>query len=347
MAPGRGPRPAGGGRAPQPQAALSHSLELSRLSRCALIYPRATAGAARLQSLTVNILDLRLSRSNCFFLRGRASVHGRICAPVVYRTIRTPPQPLSVPRNASVDAPTSFNATRMARSPAPDLPPPACAQCGRNSHLHELLALPSWPFIRSARARGGVRGQGGPEGTIGATLRPRCAVRNTAHTMAGARRGPNSSFAMTSSFLRNQSSSRYMQRVPLDLSTTAGLQGSGAAQSARSLECRWLGRGQQTMSEGRGGGAAPQPRERSPRAPQISSAGSMVSPTMPSTRSCQNESCARRASAAQLSCPAGMGAAATAHGCHSTGRSPAGASGKSCGRTTRLRCGSLRPPTRA
>eukprot|EP00964_Phaeocystis_antarctica_P140141 scaffold104937_cov75-Phaeocystis_antarctica.AAC.1 len=61
------------------------------------------------------------------------------------RSVHTP-QPLSVPRNASVDAPISFNATNIARSPAPDLPP-ACAQWGRNSHLHELLALPSWPFI--------------------------------------------------------------------------------------------------------------------------------------------------------------------------------------------------------
>ena len=180
----------------------------------------------------------------------------------------TPSQPLSVPRNASVDAPTSFNAMKMARSPAPDLPPlPALSAAGTP------ICTSCWPcragrsFVLRAPGEGsgvrgqgsGVRGQGsgvrgqGEGGGERATLRPRCSVCSTAHTMAGARRGPNSSFAMTSSFLRNQSSSRYMQRVPLDLSTTAGLQEGGAAQSARSLECRWLGRGQQTMTEGRGG----------------------------------------------------------------------------------------------
>ena len=129
------------------------------------------------------------------------------------------------PRNASVDALVQ-RYEHGERSPAPDPPPVPRAQCGRNSHLHWVLALPSCPFIRSARARGGVTGE---EGGGRATRRPRCSVCYAAHAVAGARRVPNSSLATASSFLRNHSSRRYMHRVPLDLSTTAGLQAGGVA----------------------------------------------------------------------------------------------------------------------
>ena len=58
-----------------------------------------------------------------------------------------------------------------------------------------------------------------------------------AHAVAGARRVPNSSLATASSFLRNHSSRRYMHRVPLDLSTTAGLQAGGVGHR---LAAEWV-----------------------------------------------------------------------------------------------------------